>query len=280
MYRSYLMIPANKQKFLDKLLYLSCDVAMINLEDGISNKQEARELLYQNFANTKLSSKAIFNVIRINDINTEDGILDIKLVNKIKPDAVRIAKIRSIDDIKKALQLINKDIQIHLSIETKQIFSSISALRIDPRITTLYLGILDLLESFDIPQEILSINNPTIDYILSKFLIDSKIASLYPVSFMFQQHKDTNQFELWCKYLKNMGYTATSCISPTQVQIANQIFQIDQALVKKAQYIKDAFEKNVRNDTSGFVDDKYGFIDEPIYKNALNILRNAKEGKI
>jgi citrate lyase subunit beta/citryl-CoA lyase len=66
-----------------------------------------------------------------------------------------------------------------------------------------------------------------------------------------------------------MGYISASCLSPGQVDVANRVFLKDEELIKKAQYIKEIFEQNRANGLTGFSDDKYGFIDEPIYKDAL-----------
>jgi len=66
---------------------------------------------------------------------------------------------------------------------------------------------------------------------------------------------------------------AKVAISPTQVDIINKCFKTDEKDIQKAKYIKKIFEKNKQNGISGFVDKKYGFIDEPIYKDALLLLR-------
>ena len=71
-----------------------------------------------------------------------------------------------------------------------------------------------------------------------------------------------------------MGYTASSCISPTQALIVNQILSEDEKEIEKANYIVKIFEENRANGITGFSDEKYGFIDEPIYKNAKQILKN------
>ena len=204
MSRSYLMVAGDKQKHLDKIKDLKCDTVMINLEDGVFDKGFARNLLIKNFDNSglKIDSKKI--IVRINSLDSF-GKDDISVINRLKPDAIRVPKIKNINDIETALYLINKDIEIHLSIETKEAFENLSSFKIDKRITTVYLGILDLLESLELPQSLLSLSNPTIDYLLSKFLIDSKIAKLTPVSFTYQDYKNSIEFTQWCKKVKNMG---------------------------------------------------------------------------
>jgi len=261
---SYLMVAGDKQKHLDKLPFLKCDKAIVNLEDGVFDKEKARGLVYEN-----LKYKDNKNIIvRVNSLQS-CGIKDIKTINQIKPYAIRVPKIDTIEDIKKALELIDDNIEVHLSIETKLAFKNLEYFKIDNRVTTVYLGILDLLESLELPQNLLTLNNPTIEYILSKFLISSKIAGLNSVSFVYQDFKNTEEFSLWCQKEKQMGFKAKVAISPTQVDIINNHFKLNSDDIKKAKYIKEIFEKNQKNGISGFVDEKYGFIDEPIYKDAL-----------
>ena len=274
MNRSYLMVAGDKEKHLDKLKDLKCDVAMINLEDGVFNKSEALNLLFRKFNKDGLKCDNKKIVVRINPLK-ESGCNEIKVLNDLKPDAIRVAKIKTIDDVNLALNLIDDDIKVHLSIETKEAFENLAKLKVDKRVDTVYLGILDLLESLNLPQSLVTLDNPIIDYILSKFLIDCKIAGFNPVSFTYQDYKNTEEFENWCNKIKKMGFISKSCISPTQVKIVNKILDVDNDIIKKAKYIKKIFENQKKLGVTGFSDDKYGFIDEPIYKDSLLILKNT-----
>ena len=274
MSRSYLMVAGDKKNHLLKLSDLKCDVAMINLEDGVFNKKEALNLIFSMFHKSGLKCVNKKVVVRINPLN-ETGIEEIKIINILKPDAIRVSKIKTEDDVHLLLDMVDNDIEIHLSIETKEALDNLSKLKINKRVTTVYLGILDMLESLDLPQSLVNLDNPTIDYILSKFLIDSKIAGLNPVSFTYQNYKNTNEFEKWCIKVKKMGFSAKSCISPMQVDIVNKIFTIKQDDILKAKYIKKIFENNKRDGITGFTDKEYGFIDEPIYKDSLLILEKV-----
>ena len=74
-----------------------------------------------------------------------------------------------------------------------------------------------------------------------------------------------------------MGFTSKSCTSPEQVRIVNEIFSTSDDVVKRARYIKEVFEKQHALGCSGFSDQLYGFIDEPIYKDALLVLKEIVE---
>ena len=43
--------------------------------------------------------------------------------------------------------------------------------------------------------------------------------------------------------------------------------------IQRAQVIVKLFEMHKKEGITGFVDDEYGFIDEPIYKGALELLK-------
>ncbi len=262
--RSYLMVAGDKQKHLDKLDILETDFATVNLEDAVYDKDFARDLVLRNLLHRNNNNI----IVRVNSFDS-CGKKDIETINKIKPYAIRIPKVKSLDDIKLALELIDDDIELHLTIETKEALNLLTTFKIDKRVTTVFLGILDLLESMELPQNLLQLDNPTIDYILSKFLVDSRTAGLKPVSFIYQEYEDLDTFEKWCVKDRKMGFTAKGCTSPSQVEIVNKIFITNEGEIKRAKYIKEIFESQKEIGNSGFTDLKYGFIDEPIYKDAL-----------
>jgi len=270
--KSTLMVPADNDKYLTNIDKLNCNMIIINLEDGVYNKKKARKLLKTKFQDKKLKIKNKLVVVRINSLDS-CGKKDNKIINKLQPDAIRIPKINNVKEIKKALKLIDKNIDIHLSIETKEALHNLKKFKISNRITIVHLGILDMLESFGLSQSILTLDNPIVNYILSKFLIDSKIANLYPISFIYQKYRNIKIFKKWCKKEKNMGFLAKGCISPTQVNIVNDIFTMDKHKIIRAKKIKKLFEKYQKIGKTGFSHKKYGFIDEPIYKDALLILK-------
>ncbi|MDQ7068556.1 MAG: hypothetical protein Q9M40_11580 [Sulfurimonas sp.] len=62
-----------------------------------------------------------------------------------------------------------------------------------------------------------------------------------------------------------MGYDAKGCISPNQVKLVNAMFIDKEAEIKRAKVIVKLFEMHADEGITGFVDEEYGFIDEPIY---------------
>jgi citrate lyase subunit beta/citryl-CoA lyase len=93
---------------------------------------------------------------------------------------------------------------------------------------------------------------------------------------MFQEYHDTETFQAWCEHEKMMGFESKACMGPKQVSIANKVFSINKYELARAAHIKTVFEKESAKGINGFMDDTYGFIDEPIYRDSLLILNNIQ----
>ena len=266
--RSAMMLNPLKLKHLNNIDQLDADIVVINLEDGIAQSMKKRALLLTAVFLSHLQKSYSRIIVRVNPID-EGGAEEIKLLNPLKPDSIRVAKIRTPKDVQRVLDILDHDIALHISVETKEALENLSKLNIQNRVECASLGIMDMLNSLGLPHELLTFDNPTIHYLLSRFLIDTKIAGIYPIGFTYQEYLDTTSFRKWCLLEKKMGYTAKSCLGPKQVTIANEIFVHDNTALKRALYIKERFEKMQADNITGFMDASYGFIDEPIYKDAL-----------
>ena len=271
--RSNMMLNPLQLKHLNRMDESNADMITLNLEDAIapSRKQEALHNIALFLSHMEHSNS--FIIVRTNPLD-EGGAEEIAFLNDFSFDAVRIAKVKDQIEIAKALTLLSKEKELHISLETREAFENLSHLRIDERLTTANLGILDLLTSLGLPQSLVTLHNPSIDYILSKFLVDAKTAGIHPISFMFQEYNDTETFKAWCEHEKMMGFESKACMGPKQVELANEVFNINTYELERAQHIKTAFEANAKQGINGFMDDKYGFIDEPIYRDSLLILNN------
>jgi len=170
------------------------------------------------------------------------------------------------------------DRQLHLSIETAEALRDLAGWGdIDARLTTANLGILDLLADLDLPQSLVQIGNPTIDAILSRFLIDARTAGLEAVGFMYQDYVNVREYKQWLEHLRALGYRSAACMGPKQVAIAHSVFALPSEEIERAQAVCDRFEQHRARGIHGFLDPTYGFVDEPIYRDALNTLRHHKE---
>ncbi|TKI69815.1 CoA ester lyase [Sulfurimonas crateris] len=270
-FRSVLMLSCNNLDHLMKIDSVEADCIILNLEDGVSREDKPFGLVLCAIflSHHKHCDKKL--VVRVNALK-EGGFEEIAYLNQFMPDAIRVPKIREVKEVESVYELLDEKTELHLSIETSDAWKNLSLLKVDKRITTFYLGILDLFADMKLPQSLIRSDNPTVLYILSHFLVTCRIIGVRPVSFVYQEFKNLDEFREWLYLEKNMGYDAKGCISPDQVSIVNEVLADEEREIVRAKTIIKLFELKREEGITGFEDEEFGFIDEPIYKGALAIL--------
>jgi len=270
-YRSILMLSCNNIKHLSKIESLEADCIMLNLEDGVSKQDKPFALVLAAIFLAKIQKSDKKLVVRVNALE-EGGYEEITYLNQFMPDAIRVPKIQNKQEVISVLALLNEDIELHLSIETAPAWHNLHTLAVNKRVTGFYLGILDLFADMGLPHSLINLENPTMHYMLSHFLVTTKAMKVKPISFVFQEYQDTDTFLKWLELEKRMGYDAKGCIAPKQVSLVNEIFINKEKEMQRAKIIVKLFEMHRDEGITGFVDEEFGFIDEPIYKGALSLL--------
>ena len=270
-FKSVLMLSCNNIKHLSKIESLDAECIMLNLEDGVSREDKPFALVLAAIFISQIKKSDKKLVVRVNALN-EGGYEEITYLNQFMPDAIRVPKIQNTKEVRDVLALLNDEIDLHLSIETASAWHQLSSLAVNKRVSAFYLGILDLFADMKLPQSLIDIDNPTISYMLSHFLITAKSMNVKAVSFVYQEFKDLETFKRWIELEKRMGYDSKGCISPSQVKLVNEVFVDKEEEIKRAHVIVKLFEMHRDEGITGFVDEEYGFIDEPIYKGALALL--------
>jgi citrate lyase subunit beta/citryl-CoA lyase len=274
-FKSALMLSCNNLKHLLKIESLEAECIILNLEDGVAKEDKPFALVLCAYFLSQIKKSDKKLVVRVNALD-EGGYEEITYLNQFMPDAIRVPKIQNEKEVRSVLHLLNEEIELHLSIETAGAWKNLSSLAVNKRVSVFYLGILDLFADLKLPQSLIHFNNPTMHYMLSHFLITSKASGVKPVSFVYQEFQDLDTFSQWIALEKEMGFDAKACISPKQVTLVNKIFIDAQKEIQKAKIIVKLFEMHKEEGITGFVDEEYGFIDEPIYKGALVVLQKEK----
>jgi citrate lyase subunit beta / citryl-CoA lyase len=169
-FRSVLMLSCNNIKHLTKIEELDADCIMLNLEDGVSKEDKHFALVLCAIFLTKHRECSKKLVVRVNALD-EGGYEEITYLNQFMPDAIRVPKIRNRKEVDNVLALLNEEIELHLSIETSEAWHNLATLKGNLRVTTFYLGILDLFADMKLSQSLINLNNPTMLYMLSHFLV-------------------------------------------------------------------------------------------------------------
>ncbi|MDQ7060009.1 MAG: aldolase/citrate lyase family protein [Sulfurimonas sp.] len=162
------MLSCNKIKHLLKIESLEADCIMLNLEDGVAKEDKPFALVLCAIFLSRIKKSDKKLVVRVNALN-EGGYEEITYLNQFMPDAVRVPKIRDASEVKKVLALLNEETELHLSIETLESWHNLATLKIHKRVSTFYLGILDLFADMKLSQSLIKRDNPTMLYVLSHF---------------------------------------------------------------------------------------------------------------
>ena len=272
-FKSPLMLSAHKLKHLNKIPELEADAIILNLEDGVSSQMKpfALQMVMLTLSALQKCHKTI--IVRVNALD-EGGAEEIALLNAFRPDAIRVPKVKTPEDVETILGLCDEEIAIHLSIETKEAWLNLEKLKVNSRVKAFYLGILDLFADMGLSQSLIEVNNPLIHQILARFLLTSKALDVKPISFVYQEYQNEIGFQKWLDLENQMGFDAKGCLSPKQVEQVQTMFGDSEEAMSRARYIVKLFEVKRAEGITGFSDDRYGFIDEPIYKGALSLLKD------
>ena len=280
--RSALIVSGDRIKHLKKALIRNADVVILNVEDGVSpeRKEFARIFIRKFLTNTPLDgSKEV--VIRINGIETTYFYEDLFQLLPTIPHGIRLSKVESSEDVVALDRIINAFersrkiergfIKIHLSIETGRAVESLNEiLSASDRIEACYLGILDLFADLKLPQGFTKGSLGL--YVKEKFVLTCRSFNVHPIAPAFQEYEDLKGFEEETLLEKEMGFSGKMCISVKQAEIANRVFSPSEEELRRAKEIVEVYEKALAEGKGG-VAYKGLFIDQPIYRDALNTLK-------
>lgn len=273
------MVSGARPRHLNRLDEIPADVAIVNLEDGVAPEEKGTARAMVGLFLSRIDRIRSRVIVRVNPLDA-GGLEDLEFLVPLNPDGVRIPKVKSPREVEEVLRHLPDSMALHLSIETREAFGAIREFKIDPRVDTFYLGILDLMVSLGVPFASLKRENPLITHIMSQFFLETRLAGAHPVSFVYQDHRNLEEFRSWLELDRLIGFRSRGCISPDQAKLANLIFRPDAREVEKARIIVSRFEEMAARGITGFPDETYGFIDEPIYKDALSIMEEgAREGE-
>ena len=282
--RSALMVSADRLKHLKKALTREADVINFNLEDGVSenNKEFARLFLRKFLTNSPFKGDKEI-VLRTNPIDSPFFYQDLTFLLPVLPHAFRLSKVRTTEDVvaldklltafEKSIGVKEGFIKIHLSIETPQALENLSSiLKASERIKVAYLGILDLFASLGIPQS--KEGGALGSYIREKFVFECRSSKVYPIAPAYQNYQDLEGFKEEALKEKELGFSGKMCISVKQVKVANEVFSPSSEEIERAKRIVELYEEAEKKGKGG-ITYQGEFIDQPIYKGALSLLRQV-----
>lgn len=249
--RSYLYVPGDNQKFLDKAESSNADAIILDLEDSV--KHDAKEIA-ENTLREFLKSTNRNNLILRVEPSRIASISD--LINHPKISKIYLPKADSKQAIDSFNQQNSAKKPIHALIESPAGLEKISEIASAENVQSLGIGEADFFAEIAISGQV---HESLKSYVRSKVVIASAAYKLQPpVAPVSSNFKDLAKFEEETREFFAMGYWGRACIHPAQVDIANSIFTPDEKLKSKAEFIINALEKA---SSGAAVDDEGKMID-------------------
>lgn len=283
--RSLLFVPGSSIKMINKSLESEADSIILDLEDAVSlqEKESARNNVKKYIS--KFKEKNIEVIVRINELKTRLGMVDMEEIAQEEPDALLIPKADEsviaaadilMDSIELRYEIEKNSLKIIPLVETTECVNNISAvINNSPRITGVLFGAEDLTSEMGIPRQLNSavINNARclISLAAHQYEIDAIDTPLTN----FTNNEELRQDSLAAK---EIGFTGKACIHPRQLEIVNELFSPAKEDIRKAEELIKAFNIST-SEGKGAFSFEGKMVDLPIVDKAKKLIKQAESIK-
>lgn len=283
--RSKLFVPGSRPEFFPKALASQADALSFDLEDSVApdRKEQARSTLASwlcREGSQSATSPAKIVIVRINAPDTAWFEEDLKAMAQPGVHLLNVPKLDSPQDVLHCVRLleaaeraqgVTTPIGLLLNIETPR------ALRIahdlasaHPRVAGLQLGLADLFE----PLNITRTDPVAVSQAMFAVRLAAGEAGVFAYDTAFADIRDQAGFTAEAQQSRRLGFIGKSCIHPSQVALANAVYQPTAAEVAAAQRVVDAARIAQAQGVGAYVVDGK-MIDAPFVRRAEAILAIA-----
>lgn len=277
--RTMLYLPGNNPGMLRDAHIYGADSIMIDLEDSVSinEKDAARMLTY--YALTTIDYGETEVLVRVNGLNTPYGHDDYEAIVRARPDAIRMPKTETPEDVVEADQLITEieaaagiepgSVKIFVAIESAR--GVLNAARIataSKRIIGIAIGAEDFVADLKTTRSLEGIELLTAR---SMILFAARAAGIDAVDTIFSDVNDEEGFKNEIRLIKQLGFDGKSVINPRQIEHVHHIFRPTKEEVEKATRIIEA-SREAEEKGLGVISLNGRMIDKPIVDRALRVL--------
>lgn len=285
MNRSYLFVPADSERKLLKAGSCDADALIIDLEDSVAAdaRPQAREIARQFIEENANSGFSPRIWVRINPLDTEDALLDLRAVLPAAPQGIVLPKPRGARDAAQLAKLL--DVLEHesghdpgqtaiLPITTERpgaLFHMHEYAEAVPRLAGLSWGAEDLSAAVGASANKDASGNWLQPYQLARSLclFAAAAAEVAAVDTVYTDYRDTDGLLAYATAARRDGFAGMLAIHPDQVAIINAAFLPSQAEIERAEKIVQLFDDNPHAGTLGLDGE---MIDRPHLVQAKRIL--------
>lgn len=281
--RSLLFVPSYNKKFLDSSLKQNADALIFDLEDSVPYefKPQAREILKEYLDKEELKTKQIF--IRLNPVESDMLMEDLKYVLKDNVIGFMLSKIYTSEDIVYYDNLISKlekdnNFQekkfkfLPLIETTSAVLDVYNIAKASDRIVGLAFGGEDYLNDL---QGLHGEPPITFNYPRAKIALAARAAGVLPIDTPYLDLHDDEGYINEESISFEMGFAGCLLIHPSQIELANKTFVPTEEEIQRSIEIFEEIKKAEKNG-SGVAMLNGKMIGPPMKKRAQKVLELVK----
>ncbi|UVH55078.1 CoA ester lyase [Variovorax paradoxus] len=282
--RSKLFVPGTRPELFAKALASAADAICLDLEDAVSEprKDEARETVRQLLlASGDATSSQKTLIVRVNAMDTPHFERDVAAVAQAGVHLINLPKPQSPAHVRTAVEAIERaersngvqaPIGLLLNIETPTALRTAAELALaHPRVAGLQLGLGDLFEPLGIARR----EPSAIRQAMFAMRIAAGEAGVYAYDGAFANIRDAEGYRAEAMLARDLGFLGKTCIHPSQIAIANEVFRpTDEEIAHACKVVEAAREADAQGIGAYVVDGK--MIDIPFVIRARAIVESAR----
>jgi citrate lyase subunit beta/citryl-CoA lyase len=282
LYRSWMFVPGNQQRRLEKAKELAADVIVYDLEDAVplAEKEKARAMVKQ----TLQTNRGKRQFVRVNDPSTRHheadvcGLVGADLAGIMLPKAADREQLLHVDDLlaraERQCGLPVRSTEIVPLIETALgLYRAYEIAAACGRVKRLAFGSVDF--TLDIGAR-LTKEGTEILYARSQLVVLSRAAGIEPpIDAVFIDVKDGEGLKRDAVLARQLGFQGKLVIHPDQIGVVNEAFSPSAEEIAEAKKIAEAFDRALAAGSAAVQVDG-NMIDYPVAERARRILEQAK----
>jgi citrate lyase subunit beta/citryl-CoA lyase len=279
--RSKLFVPGSRPELFEKALASTADAVSFDLEDAVAQtrKPQARAHL-ATFLRSLRSTAGKTIIVRVNAFGTEDFDADVTALGGVSVDVInlpmaedRAAVIQAIARIERneALHPQLRSVKVLLNIETPRgLRQAVDLAAAHPRVMGLQIGYADLFEPCGIARS----NGAALAHVRLTVRLAAAEAGVAAYDGAFAAVKDVEGYRAECRAAKQHGFAGKSCIHPSQIAVANEIFMPDASEIAWARKVVSAAAEADARGVGAYLVDGH-MIDKPFVERARAVVALA-----
>lgn len=243
--RSALYMPGANQRAMDKARTLPCDAVVFDLEDAVAPdmKETARAQVLAQLEVGGYGARQL--VVRANSIDSPWGEVDLKALGAAAVNTVCLPKIDSAEQLQRCVSLLRESgapdsLKVWAMIETPRGVANVEEIcGAGDDLQALLMGTTDLSHQLRTPHRA---DRLGLLYALSKCVNAARMHNKVILDSVFLNIKDSDAFRVDCEHGHALGFDGKTLIHPSQIDISNEVYGLDDEQVEHARRIIDAWE--------------------------------------